>query len=102
MDPASTGRLAPGDTKEPEEVDDDEYGSTGVPVAPLVTVLEPEPPAVAGVSVPEARGRSDAREVERNRCAARLAARLAALGQQRDRPSALITQSESCLGQEKN
>jgi len=55
MDPASTGRLAPGDTKEPEEVDDDEYGSFGVPVAPLVTVLEPEPPAAAGVSVPEAR-----------------------------------------------
>jgi len=102
MDPASTGRLAPGDTKEPEEVDDDEYGSFGVPVAPLVKVLEPEPPAAAGVSVPEARGRSDAREVERNRWAARLAARLAALGQQRDQPSALITQSESCLDQEKN
>jgi len=102
MDPASTRLLAPGDTKEPEEVDDDEYGSIGVPVAPLVTVLEPEPPAAAAVSVAEARGRSDAREVERNRCAARLAARLAALGQQRDQLFALITQSESCLDQEKN
>jgi len=102
MDPASTGRLVLGDTKEPEEVDDDEHGSSGVQVAPLVTVLEPEPPAAAGVLVPEARGRSDAREVERNRVAARLVVKLAALGQQRDQPSAPITQSESCLDQEKN
>jgi len=48
------------------------------------------------------RGRSDAREVGRDRYDARLAAKLAALGQQRDQLSALITQSESCLDQEKN
>jgi len=102
MDPASTGRLVLGDTKEPEEVDDDEYGSSGVQVAPLVTVLEPEPPAAAGGLVPEARGRSDAKEVERKRIAARLAMKLAARGQQRDQPSAPSTQSESCLDQEKN
>ena len=82
-------------------MDDDEYGSIGVPVVPLVTASEPEPPAAAGVSVADARGRSDAREVERDRCAARLEARLAALRQQRDQLSALITQSESCLDQEK-
>jgi len=101
MDPASTRLLAPGDTKEPEEVDDDEFGSIRVPVAPLVAALEPEPPAAAGVSVAAGRGRSDAREVGRDRYAARLAAKLAALGQQRDQLSALITQSESCLDQEK-
>ena len=71
-------------------------------VAPLVTVLEPEPPAAAGGLVPEARGRSDAKEVERKRIAARLAMKLAARGQQRDQPSAPSTQSESCLDQEKN
>jgi hypothetical protein len=103
MDSASTRLLAPGDTKEPEEDDDGEYrdtgvnsnsnlynprwhrsqccGNTGVPVASLATALEPEPPAAAGVSVAAGRGRSDAREVERNRYSARLAARLAALGQ---------------------
>jgi hypothetical protein len=92
----SSRLLAPGDTKEPEEVDDDEYRDTGVPVAPLFTALESKWPAAAGDSV------ADAREVGRDRYDARLAARLAALGQQRDQLSAAITQSESCLDQEQN
>ena len=99
----------PGDTKETEEVDDEVFGSDGA-LAPLsATALEFVPPVGDSLLVADTRGcsaltrlRSGAKEAGRDLCSARLAARLADMGQQKDQLSELITRSQSRLEQKKD
>ena len=96
----------PGDTKETEEVDDEEFGGDGVPAPPPATALELAPPAGDVLLVADPRGcsaltrlRPGAKEAGRELCSARLAARLAVMKQPQDQTSEPITRSQSRLEQ---
>ena len=99
----------PGDTKEAEEVDDEEFGGDGVLAPPPATALDFVPPAGDVLLVADTRGcsaltrlRSGAKEAGRELCSARLAARLAAMKQPQDQLSEPITRSKSRLEQKKD
>jgi len=98
----------PGDIKETEEVDDEEFGGDGVPAPPPATALELAPPAGDVLLVADPRGcsaltrlRSGAKEAGRELCSARLAARLAVMKQPQDQTSEPTTRSQSRLEQRK-
>ena len=82
----------PGDTKETEEVVDEEFGSDGVLAPPSATALEFVPPVGGSLLTVDTR----------DLCSARLAARLADMGQQKDQLYELITRSQSRLEQKKD